>query len=103
MKSRHEKRIFVKTPSYIYILSNKHQGTLYIGVTSNLIKRIYEHKQKAVDSFSKQYNLDKLVYYEILDNIEPAISREKQLKNWHRQWKIDLIEKDNPNWNDLYE
>ena len=93
----------MKTTSYIYILSNKKQGTLYVGVTSNLVKRIYEHKQKTVNGFSKQYNLDKLVYYEILDNIEPAISREKQLKNWHHRWKIDLIEKANPDWNDLYE
>lgn len=93
----------MKTSSYIYILSNKFQGTLYIGVTSNLVKRIYEHKYKAVDGFSKQYNLDTLVYYEILDNIELAITREKQLKNWHRQWKINLIEENNPQWNDLYE
>ena len=93
----------MKTYSYTYILSNKKQGTLYIGVTSDLIKRIHEHKNKVVPGFSKQYNLDKLVYYEIHDNIEAAISREKQLKNWHRQWKIELIEENNSNWNDLYE
>ena len=93
----------MKTYSYIYILTNKIQGTIYIGVTSDLIKRIHEHKNKVVPGFSKQYNLDKLVYYEIHDNIELAISREKQLKNWNRQWKIELIEENNPDWNDLYE
>ena len=93
----------MKTYSYTYILSNKKQGTLYIGVTSDLIKRIHEHKNKVVPGFSEQYNLDKLVYYEIHDNIEAAISREKQLKNWHRQWKIELIEENNSDWNDLYE
>ena len=93
----------MKTYSYTYILSNKKQGTLYIGVTSDLIKRIHEHKNKVVPGFSKQYNLDKLVYYEIHDNIEAAIRREKQLKNWHRQWKIELIEENNSDWNDLYE
>jgi putative endonuclease len=93
----------MKKTGYTYIITNKKNGTLYIGVTSNLVKRIYEHKQKVVSGFSKQYNLDKLVYYEIHDTIELAIQREKQLKNWHRQWKIELIEKNNPNWNDLYE
>jgi putative endonuclease len=88
---------------YTYIITNKKYGTLYIGVTSNLVKRIYEHKQKVVSGFSKQYNLNKLIYFETHNSIEDAIKREKQLKNWQRQWKIDLIEKENPNWNDLYE
>lgn len=88
---------------YVYILANRHEGTLYIGVTSDLVKRVYEHKSKAVAGFSKQYNLDKLVYYEIFEDIEEAIKREKQLKNWHREWKINLIEQKNKNWNDLYE
>ena len=88
---------------YVYILSNKKEGTLYIGVTSDLIKRVYEHKNKVVPGFSKLYNLDKLVYYEILDNIEEAIKREKQLKNWHREWKINLIKETNIEWNDLYQ
>ena len=88
---------------YTYIITNKKYGTLYIGVTSNLVKRIYEHKQKIVSGFSKQYNLNKLIYFETHNSIEDAIKREKQLKNWQRQWKIDLIEKENPNWNDLYE
>ncbi len=87
---------------YVYIITNKKEGTLYIGVTSNLSKRIYEHKQKFVDGFSKKYNLDKLVYYEILNNIQEAIKREKQLKNWKREWKLNIINKFNPNWEDLY-
>ena len=93
----------MNTSGYTYIISNKKQGTLYVGVTSNLIKRIYEHKQKSVKGFSDRYNLNKLVYYEMHDTIELAIAREKQLKNWHRQWKINLIEETNADWNDLYE
>ena len=88
---------------YTYILSNKKKGTLYIGVTSHLVKRIHEHKTKPVGGFTKQYNLDKLIYFERHDTIELAIQREKQLKNWHRQWKIELIEKENPEWQDLYD
>jgi putative endonuclease len=93
----------MKKSSYTYIMSNMKNGTLYIGVTSDLIKRVYEHKYKVVEGFSKKYNLNKLMYYEVFDTIELAITREKQLKNWHRQWKIDLIEQNNPNWDDLYE
>lgn len=89
--------------SYIYIVSNKKDGSLYIGVTSDLTKRIYEHKNKLIKGHTEKYNLDKLVYFELFDQIDLAIVREKQLKNWHRQWKINLIEKDNPNWEDLYE
>jgi len=87
---------------YIYILFNKRNGTLYTGVTSNLVKRIYEHKQKFVDSFTKKYNVDKLGYYEISDNIESAILREKQIKAGSRKNKLKLIESINPNWEDLY-
>lgn len=89
--------------SYIYIMTNKSKGTLYIGVTSNIIKRIYEHKNKLTDGFTKKYNLKKLVYYEIYDDINEAIKREKQLKSWKREWKIELVEKINNNWNDLYD
>ncbi len=89
--------------SYIYIMTNKPRGTLYIGITSDLIKRIHEHKNSLVESFTATYNLKIFVYYEIFDDIQNAITREKQLKNWHRDWKINLIEKDNPNWDDLYE
>jgi putative endonuclease len=92
----------MKAPA-IYILTNRHNGTLYIGVTSKLTARIAQHKEKAVAGFSNKYNLDKLVYYELIDTMYDAITREKQLKNWRRQWKIDLIEKFNPTWRDLSE
>lgn len=90
-------------PAYTYILSNKPKGTFYIGVTTHLARRIYEHKHKMVDGFSKRYNLVYLVYAEEHQTITDAIAREKQLKNWHRDWKIKLIESINPEWNDLYE
>ncbi len=86
---------------YVYILSNKKNGTLYIGMTNDLERRMYEHKNKIVDGFTKRYSLDKLMFYEIYQNVDNAIKREKQLKNWNRKWKIDLIEKRNSNWNDL--
>ena len=86
----------------VYILSNKKNGTLYTGVTSNLIQRIWQHKSKLNQGFSKQYDLGKLVYYELHQDITEAIKREKNIKKWRRQWKIDLIEKQNPNWNDLW-
>jgi putative endonuclease len=89
--------------SYTYITANKRNRTIYIGVTNNLVKRIHEHKEKLVDGFSKKYGLDRLVYYEIYEDIQLAIQREKQLKKWNRSWKIELIEKKNPNWNDLYD
>ena len=87
---------------YIYILANKRNGTLYIGVTSNLIKRLYEHKNNIIEGFTKKYNIHKLVYYETTNDIESAIRREKQLKKWNRKWKINLIENSNPEWIDLY-
>lgn len=88
---------------YVYILTNYSETTFYIGVTSNLTKRIWEHKNKVVEGFSNKYNLNKLVYYEITNSIESALNREKQLKNWHRQWKINLIKEINPNLMDLSE
>ncbi|MDP3997303.1 MAG: GIY-YIG nuclease family protein [bacterium] len=88
---------------YIYIMASKRNGTLYIGVTNDLVRRVWEHKQKLVDGFTKKYRVDKLVWYQIAEEPIAAITREKQLKNWHRQWKIDLIEKENPDWRDLYE
>jgi putative endonuclease len=87
---------------YVYIVTNKKQGVLYIGVTNDLIKRIYQHKNGLVKGFTKKYNCDKLVYFEIHNDIKEAITREKQMKKWKRQWKIELIEKSNPEWNDLY-
>ena len=91
------------TSGYIYILFNKKNGTLYTGVTSNLIKRIYEHKNKFVDGFTKKYGIDKLGYYETFDTIVSAIEREKQIKGGSRKQKIQLIESINPNWQDLYD
>lgn len=88
--------------SYIYIMSNRKDGTLYIGVTSDLVKRVYEHKNEMKGKFTHKYNLGKLVYYEVHSHIEEAIKREKRLKSWLRQWKIELIEKDNHEWVDLY-
>lgn len=87
----------------VYILTNKIYGTLYVGVTSNLPKRIWEHKNKVVEGFSQKYDLDKLVYYEVHENAESAIKREKRLKKWDRKWKIELIQKQNPDWQDLFE
>ena len=87
--------------AYVYILSNKRNGTLYVGVTSNLVKRIFEHKEKVVNGFSAKYNLDLLVYYEEWWNIEEAIQREKQLKAGNRKKKLSLIESINPDWKDL--
>jgi len=86
---------------YVYILTNKFNKVLYIGVTNNLARRVFEHKNKLVEGFTERYNLMKLVYYEVTPNIESAIKREKQLKNWHRNWKINLITQFNPEWEDL--
>ena len=86
----------------VYITASKKNGTLHIGVTSNFKKRIYEHKEGLVDSFTKKYKIDKLVYFETTNNINSAILREKQMKKWKREWKINLIEKENPCWIDLY-
>ncbi len=86
---------------YVYILASEKNGTLYIGVTNNLERRIDEHKRKIVNGFTKKYNISTLVYFESTDDIESAISREKALKMWKRQWKLSLIESVNPNWNDL--
>jgi putative endonuclease len=84
-------------------MASKKNGTLYIGVTRNLVKRVYEHKNNLVKGFTQRYQIHNLVYYEITSNISAAIAREKQLKAWHRRWKIALIEKNNPQWKDLYE
>ena len=87
---------------YVYILTNKIGGTLYIGVTNDLIRRVAEHRLKSVESFTKKYEVDRLIYFEQSDDAENAIRREKQLKKWNRAWKIRLIEELNPNWDDLY-
>lgn len=88
---------------YVYIITNEKNGTLYIGVTNDLVRRIYEHKNNIMDGFSNKYQLCKLVYFEIFEDTENAIKREKLLKTWKRNWKKDLIEKLNPEWNDLYD
>lgn len=88
---------------YVYILANKINGTLYTGVTNDLIKRVYEHKNNLIKGFTKRYCVHKLVYFEETNDINSAIKREKQLKKWNRVWKLELIEKYNPNWKDLYE
>ena len=88
---------------YIYILTNKYNKVIYTGVTNNLVRRMFEHRNRLVDGFSSKYNLTKLVYYESTEDVETAIKREKQLKNWHRDWKINLINRLNPEWRDLSE
>ena len=86
----------------VYILASRRNGTLYVGVTSDLVKRVWEHKNDAVDGFTKQYGVHDLVWYERHETMESAIAREKALKEWKRQWKLRLIEEANPGWRDLY-
>ena len=87
----------------VYILASKRNGTLYIGATSNLVKRVWEHKNNVVEGFTKRYHVHRLVWYELHQTMESAIRREKQLKNWQRKWKLNLIEGFNSTWQDLYE
>ena len=89
--------------SHVYILANKTNGTLYVGITSNLAKRVYEHKNNLTDGFTKKYQVHNLVYYETFNNIEIAIAREKQIKGWRREYKTNTINETNPEWKDLYE
>lgn len=88
---------------YVYILASKRNGTLYVGITGNLKRRVHEHRNNLVDGFTKKYGIHNLVYYEETYDVESAIEREKRLKKWNRKWKLDLIEKENPNWDDLYD
>ena len=88
---------------YVYILASKKNGTLYTGVTSDLVKRVYEHKNDLVDGFTKKYQVHSLVCFEIFQDVKEAIHREKCIKQWKRAWKIELIEKNNPNWKDCYD
>ncbi|MEI7511576.1 MAG: GIY-YIG nuclease family protein [Candidatus Peregrinibacteria bacterium] len=88
---------------FVYILASKRNGTLYIGVTNDILRRVYEHKTGAFEGFTKKYDVKNLVYYEEYPDIREAIIREKQMKKWSRIWKISLIEKENPVWKDLYE
>ena len=91
------------TKPVVYILASTRNGTLYIGVTSNLVRRVHEHKNNLVEGFTSKYKVHDLVYYEIHETMDSAITREKQIKKWKRDWKIQLIEKTNPEWNDLWE
>ena len=86
----------------VYLLASKRNGTLYIGVTSDLVKRVWEHKNDMVEGFTKRYNVHQLVWYELHESMESAITREKRLKSWKRKWKLELIESNNPKWQDLY-
>ena len=93
----------MKKQAAVYILASKYNGTLYIGVTSNLTQRIWQHRSDLTEGFTKKYTVHFLVYYELHEEMPTAILREKQLKKWNRQWKINLIEKTNPSWKDLWE
>ena len=87
---------------WVYLLASRKGGTLYTGVTNNLVRRVFEHKNDVVEGFTQKYGVHTLVWFESTESIEAAIQREKQLKNWKRAWKVALIEKENPNWQDLY-
>ena len=93
----------MKETFFVYILASQRRGTLYVGVTSDLIKRVYEHKSGLVDGFTKHYGVHRLVYYEMAENADVALSRERQIKKWKRVWKLKLIEECNPEWKDLYD
>ena len=88
---------------FVYLITNKRYGTLYVGVTRDLVKRIYEHRSKFVEGFTKRHDLRRLVWYEAHEEVTAAIAREKLIKKWHRDWKISLIQAMNPEWNDLYD
>ena len=87
---------------FVYMLASQKNGTLYVGVTNDLIRRVYEHKSKTVPGFTSRYGVDRLVWFDQTDSVESAISTEKRLKRWNRAWKMALIEKANPDWRDLY-
>ncbi|WFU27305.1 GIY-YIG nuclease family protein [Bradyrhizobium sp. CB1717] len=88
---------------YVYILASRRDGAIYVGITNDLVRRVYEHRIKAVPGFTTKYNITRLVWFEAYDDPISVISREKELKKWKRAWKTQLIEKENPNWDDLYE
>jgi putative endonuclease len=88
---------------YVYIMASQRNGTIYIGVTNDLVRRVYEHRSVVVDSFTKRHAVKVLVFFEVHESIEAAIQREKSLKRWSRKWKLSLIERDNPTWRDLWE
>ena len=88
---------------YVYLLASRRNGTLYIGITNDLVRRVWEHKNDVVEGFTKKYQVHQLVWFEQADDVVAAIAREKQLKRWNREWKLRLIEASNPEWNDLYD
>ncbi len=98
-----ENKTSVNKRFYVYILASKRNGTLYTGITSNLIQREWQHKNNIIEGFTQKYNVKTLVFYEVHDNVESAIAREKRIKKWRRAWKLQLIERMNPEWNDLFE
>jgi putative endonuclease len=90
-------------PYYVYILASKKNGTLYIGVTNDLVRRVHEHREGVVDSFTKKYGVHRLVFFEVHDYGQAAIQRERTMKHWRREWKVALIEEANPDWCDLFD
>jgi len=90
-------------PYYVYLLASRKNGTLYTGVTNNLVRRVHDHRNDAIEGFSKRYGVHRLVWFEPGESIVAAIQKEKQIKGWKREWKVQLIEKENPDWRDLYE
>jgi putative endonuclease len=88
-------------PYFVYIMASDRNGTLYVGVTNDLVRRVYEHKHGVVEGFTKRHDVDRLVYFETTDDVRTAIQRERNLKRWNREWKISLIERSNPDWYDL--
>ena len=88
---------------FVYLMASQKNGTLYVGVTNDLVRRVFEHKNDLVEGFTKRYGVHTLVWFESTSSIEAAIQREKQLKNWKRDWKVSLIEQFNPDWNELYD
>ena len=96
-------RVRMSKQPAVYILANKRYGTLYTGVTSDLVKRGWEHRNDLVEGFTKRYRVHRLLYYELHEDMESAITREKQIKKWNRAWKLELIEKENPDWRDLWD
>ena len=88
---------------YVYVLASRRNGTLYIGVTNNLVRRVWEHREGLIDGFTKQYGVTRLVYFECFEDVRQAIHREKRLKKWKREWKMNLIQETNVEWNDLYD
>ena len=90
-------------PYYVYILASRPNGTIYVGVTNDVIRRVYEHKQGLADGFTKRYGVNTLVHFEAYDDVNRAMQREQNIKHWKRDWKIALIERQNPDWHDLYD